>query len=150
MNTVPDSGPESLKLIPEATPRQRVSPRIGSRCATSQPPTPPPPLTLLCGQEPATAPASAASPPSPLQLSVRAVGYARWRRDHARHTLANRLPLRSFPTPLPHPPLILLRASFNYCLIVGRLAPFSPPTLHPTPQSRYGGDENHAPSRHSV
>ena len=43
--------------------------------------------------------------------------------------LANRLPLRSFPASSPPSPLIILRASCNYCLIVGCLAPFSPPTL---------------------
>ena len=44
--------------------------RIGSRCAAS--PTPPSaPPSLFRGQEPTTAPASAASPPSPLQLSTR-------------------------------------------------------------------------------
>ena len=32
------------------------------------------------------------------------------------------------------PPPSPLQASFNYCLFVGRLAPFSPSALHPTPK----------------
>ena len=48
--------------------------------------------------------------------------------------LANRLPLRCFPTSPLRPPLTLPWARANYSSSIRRVTPFSPPTLHPTPK----------------
>ena len=48
--------------------------------------------------------------------------------------VANRLPLRCFPTSPLRPSLTLPWARANYSSNIRRVAPFSPPTLHPTPK----------------
>ena len=78
--------------------------RIGSRCAASPPPPSASP-SLFRGQEPTTAPASAASPPSPLQLSTRppkSRPKLPGSRPPAR--LSQSAPLRSFPSSSLSPP----------------------------------------------
>ena len=93
---------------------------------------PPPPLTLLWARANSCSSIRRITPfslptlhPTP-KISPKTPGLAT-----SRPPIANRPRCAPFLPPPHPPPLILPRASFNYCLIVGRLAPFSPPTLHP-------------------
>ena len=96
---------------------------------------PPPPLTLLwaranyCSSIRRVTPFSLPTLHPTPKISPKTPGLTT-----SRPPIANRPRCAPFLPPPHPPPLILLRASFDYCSSIGRLAPFSPPTLHPTPQ----------------
>ena len=108
--------------------------RVGSRCAASPPPPSASPHSsvgksqLLLQHPPHHPLLPSNSPPDPQNLAQNS------RLATSRPPIANRPRCAPFLPPPHPPPLIILRTSFDNCSSIGRLAPFSPPTLHPTPQ----------------
>ena len=149
---LPGSRACAFLLLRRAGENRALAIRLPLRCFPTFPPPPPPRTSVgtrqpLLQHPPRRLLLPSNSPPDPHNLGTRR------QRDHARHPLANRLPLHSFPPPYPIPPSFFcgqavttarsLAASPPSPLQLSTSPPFvapsKPPPLRKTPRGAIAG-----------